>query len=144
MDRKNKKTTLQKTFYFFDKLEDHIRVHLSKRPITYAIIGGIAIVLFWRGVWHTGDLIESKGGIWAVIFSGPGSIILSSIILLGIGLFVSVFVGDMIVMSGLKREKKLIDKTEDEVKKEDDRLDRIEDMLEEIHKDVEHLKEEIK
>jgi hypothetical protein len=52
---------IAKNYSFFDKFEDHIRTHLSRYPIVYTIIGGIAIVLFWRGVWHTADILHPKG-----------------------------------------------------------------------------------
>jgi hypothetical protein len=130
-------------FVFFDKLEDRIRGHLSKYPITYAIIGGIAIVLFWRGVWHTGDLLEARGGFWAVLFSGPGSLILSLSVLLGIGLFVSVFVGDMVIMSGLRHQKKIGDKTEDEVEEEDKKIAHIEETIDTIEHKIEEIGKEI-
>jgi hypothetical protein len=34
---------------FFDKLEDKTRAKLSRVPLLYAFLGGIGIVLFWRG-----------------------------------------------------------------------------------------------
>ena len=40
-----------------DKLEDHVRGFLSHYPIVYAFVGGIGVVIFWRGVWHTADYI---------------------------------------------------------------------------------------
>ena len=45
----------RKIVRFFDKLEDKIRGRLSHHPIFYALVGGIGVVLFWRGVWHTAD-----------------------------------------------------------------------------------------
>ncbi len=95
---------------FFDKLEDRIRLALSHRPILYAFVGGVGVVLFWRGVWHTADLFP--------ILTGPVSILISILILLATGLFVSFFVGDDIIIAGLKEEKKISDKTEEEIKKE--------------------------
>ena len=95
---------------FFDKLEDRIRLALSHRPILYAFVGGVGVVLFWRGVWHTADLFP--------ILTGPVSILISILILLATGLFVSFFVWDDIIIAGLKEEKKISDKTEEEIKKE--------------------------
>ena len=57
--------------------------------------------------------------------NGPVSILVSVIIMLATGLFVSVFVGDAIIFSGLKKEKKLIEKTESEVESEMERLKKI-------------------
>lgn len=113
---------------FFDKLEDKVRAKLIHYPILYAFIGGVGIVIFWRGVWHTADFFTQ------VIFSyqlngsislgdlpwwdGPLSLLVGSILLLSTGLFVFDFIGNQAIMSGLKGEKKLEQKTEEEVKAE--------------------------
>lgn len=129
----------KKIFHYFDRVEDHVRGSLSKYPIWYAIIAGICIVLFWRGVWHTGDVIEAQGGIWGIIFSGPVSLAISTIFLLLIGVFVSAFVGDMLVLSGLKKEKKLVDKTEEEVKKEEGELEQVEQVIDDLYEEVDEV-----
>jgi hypothetical protein len=124
------KNILKQTDTFFDKLEDKVRARLSRHPILYTFIGGFGIVLFWRGVWHTGDMLEAQGGALGYIFSGPGSIILSVVVLLMTGLFVSFFVGDVIILSGLKHEKKMAEKNEVELAKEEVSISHIEqDML---------------
>ena len=89
----------KKIVRFFDKLEDHVRVALSHYPIIYTIIGGFSIVLFWRGVWMTADYFP--------FLNGPVSIIISVSILLVTGLFVSFFITDRIILTGIKQEKKL-------------------------------------
>ena len=109
----------------FDKIEDRVRVRLSHFPILYGIIAGASIVLFWRGIWHTADIIESWGGIWSIIFSGPGILVLSTLVLLVTGLLVSSFIGNHIIISGLKKEKKLIDKTETELMTEASELSQV-------------------
>ncbi|MEK7170312.1 MAG: hypothetical protein AAB767_03430, partial [Patescibacteria group bacterium] len=81
-------------YHFFDKLEDTVRERLSRIPIFYGIVGGVSIVLFWRGLWYTADLLEQSGGIWTTIFSAPISLVLSALLLLLTGLFVSFFIGD--------------------------------------------------
>ena len=100
---------------FFDKLEDKIRARLSHKPILYAIIGGIGIVLFWKGVWETAEYFP--------VLYGPVSVVLGTVILLLTGLMVSFFIGDSIIISGFKREKKLADKTESEVRSEQEKVD---------------------
>ncbi|MHB8871016.1 MAG: hypothetical protein ACYC5G_00985 [Candidatus Doudnabacteria bacterium] len=113
---------MKNTVDFFDRLEDKIRGHLSKYPIPYAIIGGIGIVLFWRGVWHLADDFN---------LSSFASLVLGTVILLLVGLFTSMFIGDHIILSGLRHEKKVTDTTEKEVETEKDIL---QDIQEDIHK----------
>lgn len=121
-----------KIFRFFDKLEDYLRHTLSRMPLVYTLVGGVAIVLFWKGVWETAE--------WFPFLYGPFAIIISVIILLSIGLFVSFFIGDQIIISGLKGEKKLIEKTEDEIRLETSHLDRIHKELKELRKIVEEIR----
>ncbi len=115
---------------FFDKLEDKVRAKLSRRPIIYTLIGGVAIVLFWKGVWETAELFP--------ILFGPASIILSVIILLVTGLFVSFFIGDRILISGVTKEKKLAEKTEIEIREEESEIKNVETKLKRIEKEI-HL-----
>lgn len=118
---------------FFDKLEDKIRIRLSHRPILYALIGALGIILVWKGVWETAELFP--------ILYGPASIILGVSILLLCGLLVSFFIGDSIILSGFKREKKLAEKTEDEIKKEGSLLQSVVTKLDTIEKEISELKE---
>ena len=117
-----------------------MRARLSHRSIFYALIGGTCTVLFWRGIWHTGDILMEKGGFWGWFLYEPITIIWTSIILLMTGLFVSNFIGERIVISGLKKEKKVTDKTEDEIQEEEDRIKMLERKLDKIVKDVEDIK----
>lgn len=130
-----------KIMNFFDKLEDRVRGRLSRWPILYGFIGGIGTVLFWRGVWHTADFISVAifypASAWPIFLSGewldgPVSFLIGSIFLLMIGLFVSHFIGNEIIISGLKREKKLVEKTEEEVAAEHVSLFTLEKQLKEI------------
>ncbi len=119
--------------HFFDKLEDKIRAWLSRRPITYSLIGGVAIVLFWRGIWMFADEVG---------LSSVASIVVSVAVMLLTGLFVSFFVGDRIVLSGLRHDKKLIEKTEEELKSESDTIADVRSELRQIEKKLEHLDED--
>ncbi len=103
---------MNKVFKYLDKLEDGVRMRLSHRSILYAFVGGIAFVLFWRGVWHTADILMGKGGVWYYIFYEPNSLVWTALVLLGTGLFVSLMIGDRIILSGLKQEKDLEKMTE--------------------------------
>ena len=121
-----------KIIRFFDKLEDKIRAALSRRPIIYTLVGGVAIVLFWRGVWLVADSIP--------FMTGLVSLVLSIIILLLTGLFVSFFIGEEIIISGLKKERKLFEKAEFEIKTESDQLSELKTKLEKIEKDIASLR----
>lgn len=120
---------------FFDKLEDKIRAILSRYPIVYALIGGTGIVLFWRGIWMVADTIP--------FLTGFMSILISVVILLAMGLFVSFFVGDTIIISGLRKEKKLDEKIASEVKTELDILNELHARLNDIEKAIMLLRETI-
>ena len=134
---------IKKIITFFDKLEDKIRGHLSRFPILYTLIGGVAIVLFWRGVWHTADMLAARGGLLGFLFYEPVNLILVVLILLATGLFVSYFIGDTILISGIRHEKKVTDKTEREVQEEEVELKGIRTTIKEIKKDVEEIKQAV-
>lgn len=115
-------------YHYFDKLEQKLRHKLSHWPILYALIGSIGVVLIWRGVWMIAD-----------DFGMPGlvSMVLGVMISVITGLFVSFFVGDKIIISGIKREKRIDEKTEAEIKKEEISLAEIKKEIEEIKEDIE-------
>ena len=121
---------------FFDKLEDKTRGRLSRNPILYAIVGGICVVLFWRAVWITADLLADRGGWLGFVFSPGVSLALSTLGLLVTGLFVSFFIGDRIILTGLKHEKKLAEKTEKEVAEE-------EAKVKELHAHIAHIEKRL-
>lgn len=129
----------KRMYRFFDKFEDRVRARLSRTPIFYAIVGGTAIVLFWRGVWEFATELQALGGAWAVAFSPLGSIVISVAVLLATGLFVSFFIGERIILSGLKREKKIEEKTEAEVRQEEAILGAAIGKLDRLEKEVKAL-----
>ncbi len=120
---------------FFDRMEDVARIFLSHRPIIYAFIGGVGVVLFWRGVWHVGDLFAQRLGV-PFAWDGALSMLAGGILLLVTGLFVSIFIGDQVIISGLRGEKKITEKTEKEVEIEEGMLGK---MHGELHKMTERL-----
>jgi ABC-type Fe3+-hydroxamate transport system substrate-binding protein len=129
------------TINFFDKFEDKVRARLSHHPILYTFIGGIAIVLFWRGVWHTADMLQDQGGILGWLFYEPNNLVIVTVILLASGLFVSYFIGDTVLISGMSGEKKLAEKTEKEIKEEGVELKEIQNTIKEMEKSIEEIKE---
>lgn len=144
----------KKIYSIGDKLEDKVRNKLSHFPILYAFVGGAGIIIFWRGVWHTVDFLMEyiatssndvsstsvSGLLW---WDGPLSIVIGMVLLLLVGLFVTSFIGNEIIISGLQKEKKIAEKTEEEIEIEikesevinreihemDSRLKRIEEAL---------------
>jgi len=123
---------VHRIIHFFDKLEDRVREALSRKPILYTFIGAFSIVLFWRGVWMTADSIP--------FLNGPISIAISVSILLVTGLFVSFFVGDVIILSGVKKEKKIIEKTELEIEQDEITLRAIKNEIDGIKRDTDKVK----
>lgn len=116
---------------FFDLLEDRVRAWLSKRPILYALVAGVGAVFFFRGIWIIADDADLGG--WFTLF-------ISLVILLLTGAFVSNFVNDKVIISGLKKEKKLVEKTEEEVRSELVTLSEIKNELSEIRKEISEIK----
>lgn len=126
----NKSMYVKHIVHFFDKLEDKVRGRLSRSPIVYTMIGGFAIVLFWRGVWMTADMFP--------VLTGPVSIVISVAVLLITGLFVSVFIGDKIILSGVANEKKIVEKTENELVEELVTIRQLKRELDEIRDIIKH------
>jgi hypothetical protein len=146
---------MKKIVRFFDRLEDKVRSRLSHRSIVYAFIGGATHVLFWRGIWITSDIIRDYGwsgiwtnsnvsGFWGWFFYEPVALVWSTLVLLLTGLFVAGFIGERIIISGLKQEKKATDKTEDEIKKEDNKIDVLFIKIDQLSKNIEEIKSSLK
>ncbi len=127
---------LKKITTYFDKLEDRVRSTLSHYPILYSLIGAVGIVLVWKGVWETAEHFP--------ILYGPASILLGTAILLVTGLMVSFFIGDTIIISGFKREKKLVEKTEKEMLEATrNQTELLTKEIQHIHNDLEEIKKEV-
>ena len=114
----------------FNSLNIKIRHQLSHWPVVYAFIGSIGVVLIWRGVWMIADDMMMPG--WV-------SMVLGVLVSISTGLFVSFFVGDEIIISGIKREKRIDEKTESEIKQEEIELIDIKKDLKEIKEDIEAI-----
>ncbi len=133
---------------FFDKLEDKTRAKLSRVPLLYAFLGGIGIVLFWRGVWHTTDFLtayilgETEITLFSVV-DGPLSFLVGTLVLLITGVYVSAFIGNRLIISGLSGEKKLAEKTVDEINAEEDEIKSIKKTLSKVENEIGKIEEEI-
>lgn len=119
---------------FFDKLEDQTRSKLSRSPLLYAFLGGVGIVLFWRGVWHLADEIN---------LSSILSITIGALILLITGVFVSAFIGNSLIISGLSGDKKLAEKTVDEIETEEAKIKKLQATLNRVEEKLDHLESDI-
>lgn len=118
---------------FFDKLEDRVRQRLSHSPIIYTAITGVGAVLFFRGVWQLADQSEL---LTDYSWSSFLTTFLGFTILIITGTFVSYFANEKAIISGLKREKKIIEKTENEIIEEAVTLKEVKQELEEIKKQI--------
>ena len=142
-----------KIIRFFDRLEDRVRGWLSHYPIFYAIVGGIGTVLFWRGVWLIADFLslyylgtesQSPGVIkLPSLVDGSMSFVGGLVMLLMTGLFVATFIGDHIIISGLRREKKVTEKTEVEVEEGENVLKKIHDELHVFSRRLEEIEKKV-
>lgn len=122
--------TIKKIITFFRHIKTSIRHRLSHWPVLYAFIGSIGVILIWRGVWMIADDMH---------MSGVVSTVLGVLISMSAGLFVSFFVGDSIIISGIKKTKRIDEKTEAEIKKEEVSLSEIKRDLKEIKEDIEEI-----
>lgn len=141
-------STVHRIIQFFDRLEDKVRARLSRYPILYGFLGGIGVVLFWRGVWHTADLIslllqnEADIGLWHFL-DGPISFIIGTVMLLLTGVFVSAFVGNRLIITGLAGEKKLTEKAADEIETEEAQIKSLRNDLKKVQEKLEHIDQDI-
>ncbi|HDQ16885.1 MAG TPA: hypothetical protein ENN31_02060 [Candidatus Vogelbacteria bacterium] len=117
---------------YFDHLEDKIRHHLSNRPLFYAFLSGLGVVLFFRGVWM---IFDGFPIFYEKDWSGWLTLLLSILIMLSIGTFVQYFLGQEPFISGRFRRKKFYEKTEEEL---------LIDELALIKKDLTEIKELLK
>ncbi|MFZ2484808.1 MAG: hypothetical protein WAX80_01860 [Minisyncoccia bacterium] len=121
---------MRKILNFFDRLENHIRGFLSRYPIVYASVAGVGVVSFWRGVWETSDLMG---------VSPQASLLFGFFLLLASGVLVTGFLGSRIIISGLRGEKKLEEKTLQEIEGEEIFLSSLKSKVDRIEKMVEKL-----
>lgn len=138
---------------FLERTEEKSRIYLSHRPRLYALIVGIGIVLFWRGVWHSTDLVHTYLNIFqnnltidsfaSPWWDGPLSFIVGIVVLHFTGAFTSSFIGNELILSGLRGEKRLSQKTESEVKTEEQFVIDIKEELEKMTEKVGQLEREV-
>ena len=134
--------------------EQKLTAYLSHRPKLYALVVGIGIVLFWRGVWHTADQIHSCLSYQRICLSidastspwwdGPASFLVGIVILYFTGAFISSFIGNELILSGLRGEKRLSQKTEGEVESEVSAIADIRDAVVGIEEKIKTLEKNVR
>lgn len=135
------------------RCREKITIYLSHRPKLYALIVGIGIVLFWRGVWHSTDLLHTHfnfyqnystiGAPYSSWWDGPLSLAVGIVILYFTGAFISSFIGNELILTGLRKEKRLEEKTESEIKSEAQSVSEIRSGLKNVEEKIEELEKEI-
>lgn len=129
---------IKRIIHFFDSFEDKVRAILARHPVLYAMIGSIGIILLWRGIW---GLADEYG------MSYRSSIVIGTFILLVTGLFVSFFVGEQIIISGINEEKRIDEATEEEIKFQSiSRIQmqwKLEGMLKDVSRRLEHIESDL-
>jgi hypothetical protein len=134
------------------KIFNKFHIFLSHHSYLYATIAGIGIVLFWRGVWHSADsvhlYIRNYNSSISLLehpwWDGPLSFIVGCFILYITRAFVSSFIGNELILSGLRVEKKLTEETESDVKLEVLVIGDIKQEISSIGKKLEELEEQVK
>ena len=144
---------MKKIKNLFEKIEEKIKIRLSHHPRWYALIVGFGVVLFWRGVWHSTDLLNnylnvfqnnlSIDSVTSPWWDGPASLFAGVIVLFFTGAFTSSFIGNELILSGLRQEKRLTQKTETEVKTEEQFVTDIKQELNVMTDKIEQLEKEI-
>lgn len=129
-------------------------IFLSHHSGLYALIVGVGIVLFWRGVWHTVDLLHlyishyrataSMDLVEHPWWDGPLSFLVGCLLLYITRAFVSSFIGNELILSGLRTEKKLTRETDTELKTEMTTVSAIKQELGTIAEALSDLETEIK
>jgi hypothetical protein len=129
----------KRIYIFFDKLEDRVRAKLSHYPLLYSLIGGTALVLFWEGV----SIVVSFVPFLNTLYGGLILIFVSLSVALLVGIFVSFFIGDTIILSGINKERKLVDKEEAELVAESKMMSKVEKKVDEIDNVIREMHSEI-
>ena len=76
-------------------------------------------------------------------WDGPLSLFIGSVLLLSTGLFVFDFIGSQAIISGLRGEKRLEEKTEEEVKEETGAIKEIQKEVKEISRHLDEMEKEM-
>lgn len=129
------------------KAADSIRRTLRRHQIWYAFIGGIGVVLFWRGVWHSADFFAatfmySRDTVtsidWVQGLDSFVSLVIGTLLLLATGLFVSELASGQALSEEIKEEEKVTQKESAEIPHIEREIHHVTRELEELEKDIHH------
>ena len=82
--------------------EDKARQYFERMPFLQALLAGVGVIIFWRGIW---EWLDQLG------VSPLASVILGALILAGVGVFVQTFLGNTIIIKEVKHEERAQMKT---------------------------------
>lgn len=135
------------------RITNKIKAWLSHHPLLYALLGGVGVVLFWRGVWHTVDYImllaqasathTSISLVTNLWWDGPLSLALGSFILLSTSAFVFSLIGNEIIITGLQSERRQLAKTSGVIHNESKEIDELRQAFANVSTKLEHLKRDV-
>jgi hypothetical protein len=77
--------------------EASARKFFEQYPFLQALLAGIGVIIFWRGIWEWLDDIN---------VSPFSSIIIGAVILLGVGAFLQTFIGNTIIIKNVEQEER--------------------------------------
>lgn len=90
----------------FLRIEERARTYFERVPFLHAFLGGVGVVLFWRGVWEIADRMHIDPIV---------SIVVGSLLLGAIGLFLHTFVGNAIIIKNVEKDKRMTTRAEHEI-----------------------------
>ena len=79
-------------------IEESARKYFEQFPFVQALLAGVGVIIFWRGIWEWLDISQ---------VSPFTSIVLGALILGGVGVFMQTFIGNTIIIREVQQEEKL-------------------------------------
>ena len=136
------------------RMEQKMVVYLSHRPKLYALVVGMGMILFWRGVWHSVDQVHELFSLGLIATSidlvtspwwdGPLSLVVGIVILYFTGALTSSFIGNELILSGLRGEKRLTEKAEGELQNEIRAISDIQEALKNMESQMVQLEKRVR
>jgi hypothetical protein len=77
-------------------MEEGARNFFSRIPFIQAFLAGVGVIIFWRGIW---EWLDNSS------VSPLASVIIGTVILVGVGVFLQTFIGNTIIIKSVKQEE---------------------------------------